>query len=39
MVSAHYRLMNRFGYLTEDLHRFLPETVKPQELGNTAYVG
>ena len=38
MVSAHYRQMNRFGYLTEDLRTFLPETVTPQELGNNAYV-
>jgi len=37
MVSLHYPLMNRFGYLTEDLHRFLPEDVKPEDLAEPAY--
>jgi hypothetical protein len=30
--------MNRFGYLTEELHRFLPDGVSPDELGQAAYV-
>jgi hypothetical protein len=38
MVSAQYRQMNRFGYLTEELHRFLPDGVSPDELGQAAYV-
>jgi hypothetical protein len=36
LVSANYRQMNRFGYLTEELHRYLPDGVKPDELGPIA---
>ena len=36
LVEANYRQMNRFGYLTEELHRFLPEGVKASDLDQLA---
>jgi hypothetical protein len=36
LVSAHYRQMSRFGYLTPELHRYLPDDAKLEELAEVA---
>jgi hypothetical protein len=32
LVGAHYRTMKRFGYLTPELHKYLPDNIDPQTL-------
>jgi hypothetical protein len=36
LVDANYRQMSRFGYLTEELHQYLPEGVSTADLGQLA---